>query len=358
METKNFRSFVAIALVVGTIVSLTTTSGVVAAQTTNSSNIEINNNNCQENGLSGNDVNSAIAAASDDEGGGSGSSASTEDDADEPGDNDLNDNEDTDTGNEDVGEANDDENAEGGEQQNNNGGASESTSANDNSGDAAGQFPLPNFDPCNYSNDGIVNNPHFTLTPGTTYTYEGKTEDGKEKNIVMVTNETKEILGINATVVWDRVWLEDELTEETFDWFAQDKEGNVWYLGEDSKEFENGQVTTTEGSWEAGVDGAKPGIIMESNPQVGDKYRQEFYKGHAEDQAEVVSLNETATVPFGTFTNCLKTSESTPLEPTTGDEDKYYCTDVGGVVLEVAIESGERSELIDFSQNGSGGTAA
>ena len=353
MQTKSFRSFVGVVLLVGTIVSLTTSSGVVAAQTTNSTNIGINNNNCQVNGLSGNDdVNSATAAASDDASGGSGATA--EDDADEPGDNDVNNKEDTDTGNEDVGEANDDDNAEGGEQQNNGGGgATESTSANDNSGDAAGQFPLPNFDPCNYSNDGIVNNPHFTLTPGTTYTYDSETEDGKEKNIVMVTNETKEILGINATVVWDRVWLEDELTEETFDWFAQDKEGNVWYLGEDSKEFENGQVSTTEGSWEAGVDGAQPGIIMESNPQVGDKYRQEYSKGNAEDQAEVASLNETATVPFGTFTNCLQTHESTPLEPTTGDEDKYYCTDVGGVVLEVAIDSGERSELIDFTHNNS-----
>ena len=359
MQTKSFHSFVAVALLVGTIVSLTTTSGIVAAQTTNSSNIQINNNNCQGNGLSGNDVNSATAVASDDEGGGGGGGDTAEDDADEPGDNDVNDEEDTDTGNEDVGEANDDDDTEEGEQQNSDGGgATESTAANENSGDAAGQFPLPNFDPCNYSNDGIVNNPHFTLTPGTTFTYEGETEDGKEKNIVMVTNETKEILGINATVVWDRVWLEGELIEETFDWFAQDKEGNVWYLGEDSKEFENRQVTTTEGSWEAGADGAKPGIIMESNPQVGDQYRQEFYKGHAEDQAEVVSLNETATVPFGTFTNCLKTSESTPLEPTTGDEDKYYCTDVGGVVLEVAIESGERSELTDFSQNGSGGSTA
>jgi len=357
MQTKNFRSFVAIAFFVGTVGSLTTTSGVVAAQTTNSSNIEINNNNCQENGLSGNNVKSDTAAASEDEGS---SGATADDDADEPGDNDVNDEEDKDTSNEDVGEVNDDhDNAEGREQQNSDGGgATESKSANDNSGDSAGQFPLPSFDPCNYSNNGIVNNPHFTLTPGATYTYETETEDGKEKNIVMITNETKEILGINATVVWDRVWLEDQLTEETFDWFAQDRDGNVWYLGEDSKEFENAQITTTEGSWEAGVDGAQPGIIMESNPQVGDKYRQEFYKGHAEDQAEVVSLNETATVPFGTFTNCLKTSESTPLEPTTGDEDKYYCTDVGGVVLEVAIESGERSELTDFSQNGSGGTAA
>jgi hypothetical protein len=343
MQPKDVLMFAAVAMLVGTIASMTTTSGAFATQITeNSSNSNDNSNSssddCQDNNSAGDNADSATAATSDND------NAATNDDADEQGDNDVNDQEDTDTGNEDTGEANDDE-----EQ---NDGATASTSANDNAADATDQFPLPKFDPCNYSNDGIVDNPYFTLTPGTTFTYEGETEDGTEKNVVIVTDETKEILGINATVVWDRVWLEDELIEETFDWYAQDKEGNVWYLGEDSKEYENGEVVSTEGSWEAGVDGAKPGIIMEADPQVGDQYRQEYYPGHAEDQAEVVSLNEEVTVPFGTFTDCLQTRDSTPLEPTTGDEDKYYCTDVGGVVLEVAIESGERSELIDFNQSG------
>jgi hypothetical protein len=341
MRTKDILMFAAVALLVGSIVSMTTTYGAFAAQTQNSSNSNNNNNNnCQDNNLAGNNADSATEAASDSENGAT-------DDADEQGDNDVNDEEDTDTGNEDAGEVDDEEQ---------NDGATESTSANDNAADANDQFPLPKFDPCNYSNDGIVDNPYFTLTPGTTFTYEGETEDGTEKNIVIVTDETKEILGIKATVVWDRVWLDEELIEETFDWYAQDKEGNVWYLGEDSKEYENGEVVSTEGSWEAGVDGAKPGIIMEADPQVGDSYKQEYYVGHAEDQAEVVSLNEEVTVPFGTFTNCLQTSDSTPLEPTTGDEDKYYCTDVGGVVLEVAIDSGERSELVDFVQGSSAAT--
>ena len=149
--------------------------------------------------------------------------------------------------------------------------------------------------------------------------------------------------------MWDRVWLDEDLTEATFDWYAQDNEGNVWYMGEDSKEYENGEVVSTEGSWEAGVDGAKPGIIMKADPQVGDSYRQEFYPGHAEDAAKVVSLNETVTVPFGTFTNCLQTRDVNLLDPTE-NEDKYYCTSVGGVTLEVAIDSGERTELIDFQQ--------
>jgi hypothetical protein len=146
--------------------------------------------------------------------------------------------------------------------------------------------------------------------------------------------------------VRDTVTLDGELIEDTFDWFAQDIDGNVWYLGEDTKEYENGEVVTTEGSWEAGVDGAEAGIVMLANPQVGDAYRQEWYPGHAEDVAEVVSLNEEVTVPFGTFTNCLQTRDFSTLEPEL-NEFKYYCTSVGAVTLEVVIDSGERVELID-----------
>jgi hypothetical protein len=336
MQTKPILMYVAAMILVGTIVSMTT-SNVFATQTGNSSNSNnnnnINTNNCQQNDLTGDNVdNSATVSTSDRENGGT-------DDADEPGDNDVNDEEeDTDSGNEDAGEADDQE-------QNNDDAAS--TSSNDNAASANDQYPLPKFDPCNFGNQ-IIDNPYFTLTPGTTFTYQTKTEDGTEKDMVIVTNETKEILGITTTVVWDRVWLDEELTEETFDWHAQDKQGNVWYMGEDSKEYENGKVVSTEGSWEAGVDGAKPGIIMEADPQVGDSYRQEYYPGHAEDAAKVVSLNETVKVPFGTFTNCLQTRDVSLLDPTQ-DEDKYYCTSVGGVTLEVAIDSGERAELIDVN---------
>ena len=330
--------FMTVAILVGTIVSMTT-SNVLATQTGNSSNNsssssngannKFNTNNCQESDLAGDNMdNSATVAISDSENGAT-------DDADEPGDNDVNDQEDTDTGNEDAGEANDQE-------QNSDGQAS--TSANDNT---AGAPVLPAFDPCNFGNE-TIDNPYFTLTPGTTFTYQTVTEDGTEKDIVLVTDKTKEILGITTTVVWDRVWLDEELIEETFDWYAQDKDGNVWYMGEDSKEYENGKVVSTEGSWEAGVDGAKPGIIMEANPQVGDSYRQEYYPGHAEDAAKVVSLNETVKVPFGTFTNCLQTRDISLLD-TTQDEDKYYCADVGGVTLEVAADSGDRTELIDIN---------
>jgi hypothetical protein len=189
MQTKPILMYVAAMILVGTIVSMTT-SNVFATQTGNSSNSNnnnnINTNNCQQNDLTGDNVdNSATVSTSDRENDGT-------DDADEPGDNDVNDEEeDTDSGNEDAGEADDQE-------QNNDDAAS--TSSNDNAASANDQYPLPKFDPCNFGNQ-IIDNPYFTLTPGTTFTYQTKTEDGTEKDIAIVTNETKEILGITTTVV-------------------------------------------------------------------------------------------------------------------------------------------------------------
>jgi hypothetical protein len=323
MQTKPILMYVAVAILVGSIVSMTTSSEVFAAQTGNSNNSNTNansnsnTNDCPENGSGG-------------------------DDADEPGDNDVNDEEDTDTGNEDEGEANDDEEEE---EQN---GSTGSTSADGNGGGATDQISHKKFDPCYFSNEEIIDNPYLTFTPGATFTYRSETDEGTEEDIVTVTDETKEILGVTARVVRDTVSLDGELIEDTFDWFAQDKEGNVWYLGEDTKEYENGEVVSTEGSWEAGVDGAKAGIIMLADPQVGDTYRQEWYPGVAEDAAEVISLNEEVTVPYGTFTNCLQTREFSTLDPEL-NEYKFYCPDVGGVTLEEVIDSGETVELIDVN---------
>ena len=192
-----------------------------------------------------------------------------------------------------------------------------------------------------------INNKFFTLVPGTTFVYESKTEDGIEHVETYVTNKIKDVAGIKTTEVWDRVWLDGELIEETFDWYAQDNSGNVWYFGEDSKEYESGTVISTKGSWEAGVDGAKPGIIMKASPKVGDSYRQEFYIGQAEDMAEILSLDESVTVPYGSFSGCLKTKDWTPLEPDKV-EHKYYCQDVGSVTLEISVDGEERMELIDI----------
>jgi hypothetical protein len=311
MQPKEILMFTAVAILVGSITSMTTTSEVFAPNTGNSNNTNANTNtnDCTGNGLAG-------------------------DDADEPGDNDVNDEEDTDTGNEDEEE----------EEQN---GGTASTLAEGSGGGATDEIAHLKFDPCNFSNE-IIDNPHFDLIPGTTFTYESETEEGTEEIIVVVTDETKEILGVTATVVHDTASLDEELIEDTFDWFAQDKEGNVWYLGEDTKEYENGEVVSTEGSWEAGVDGAEAGIVMLADPQVGDTYRQEWYPGRAEDAAEVVSLSEEVTVPYGTFMNCLQTREFSTLDPEL-NEYKYYCTAIGAVTLEVVIDSGERVELIDVN---------
>lgn len=193
-----------------------------------------------------------------------------------------------------------------------------------------------------------VNNPFFTLTPGTTFVYEGEDDEGETERIVVeVTGQRKTVLGVACTVVRDRVYVDDELVEDTFDWFAQDKHGNVWYFGEDVKNYEGGQLVDTLGSWEAGVDGAEPGYIMLADPKVGDTYQQEYYAGEAEDMAEVLSLNATVNIDYGTFNNCLQTKEWTPLEPGI-TEHKFYCREIGFVIYEKKVqgESGEVA-LID-----------
>ena len=202
----------------------------------------------------------------------------------------------------------------------------------------------PAIEPANFVS--VIDNPYFPLTPGTTYVYEGETSDGREHSEDQVTSDTKEVLGVTCVVVWNRATLDGELIEETYDWYAQDKDGNVWYFGEDTKEYKNGAVVSTEGSWEAGVDGALPGIIMEADPQVGDVYRQEYYEGEAEDMAGILSLTETATVPYGSYTDALMTKEWTPLEPALV-EHKYYAQGVG-LVLETIVQGGrEQIELIE-----------
>ena len=216
----------------------------------------------------------------------------------------------------------------------------------DEDDDGSGEAVIykPQVDPENFV-DGI-DNPYFPLTPGTTWTYEADTEDGKEVIVVVVTNQTKVIMGINCTVVRDTVTIGGELFEDTYDWYAQDKDGNVWYMGEDSKEYEDGEVDPA-GSWEAGVNGAQPGIIMMAQPLPGFRYRQEYYKGEAEDMGEVLSLNETITVPWGTYNNCVMIRDINPFEPEV-EEHKYYAEGIG-VVGELTIRGGdERVELISM----------
>jgi hypothetical protein len=165
-----------------------------------------------------------------------------------------------------------------------------------------------------------------------------------------VTHSTKQIMGVKCVVVDDRVLAHGNLTEKTFDWYAQDKNGNVWYFGENSKEYKNGKVST-EASWEAGKDGAEPGVIMQAHPKVGRTYRQEYLKGVAEDMAKVLDLNGSVTVPYSSFNHVLVTKEWSPLEPGVVAH-KYYAAG-GGDVKEVAVKGPlETLELVDVRSNG------
>lgn len=203
----------------------------------------------------------------------------------------------------------------------------------------------PTIDPANFV--AVIDNPYFPLTPGTVRIYEGQTDKGFEHVEVTVTSDTKQIMGVTCVVVKDIVTVDGKMEEETYDWYAQDKDGNVWYFGEDTKKYEEDGTVSTEGSFEAGKDGAWPGILMKGSPKVGDVYREEYYLGHAEDEAEVVGLNEAVSVPYGSFSEVLKTKNTTRLEPDLL-ENKYYAKGVGSV-LEVDVAGGSgQIELIEL----------
>jgi len=216
---------------------------------------------------------------------------------------------------------------------------------------AAPRCPLPRFGPGRDYHPRIVpanfgphvTNPWFPLKPGTTLVYTG-TKDGKKAlNLVMTTSRTRVVDGVRTRVVEDRLYLNNVLEERTSDYYAQDRCGNVWYFGEDTAELDrNGRVVSTEGSFHAGVDGAQPGVFMEAHPHVGRKFRQEWYRGHAEDVFWVLKRSSRVTVPFGSFRHALRTAETTALEPGVLD-NKYYVRGVGEVA-ELSIK-GPREAL-------------
>lgn len=201
------------------------------------------------------------------------------------------------------------------------------------------------LDPADFVDE--IDNPYWPLKPGSRWVYTETDADGNEMQVeVTVTDEKKDILGISATVVHDVVSQDGEVIEDTLDWYAQDVDGNIWYMGEDTKEYEDGEVVSTEGSWEAGVDGAQAGIAVPGNPESGMTYRQEYYAGEAEDRGKILSLDEHVEVPYGAFDGCLQTEDTTPLEPDVL-ENKYYCRGVGPV-LAVDLSGGGREELVTF----------
>lgn len=191
-----------------------------------------------------------------------------------------------------------------------------------------------------------VANPWFPLVPGTTFVYRGVKDGKAARDVYAVTRATKTIQGVRCTAVRDRLHLAGRLEERTTDWYAQDRHGNVWYFGEATAELDRaGQVTSTEGTWQAGRDGAQAGIYMTARPMVGQSRRQEYYKGHAEDHFSVLTLRARVSVPYLTSNRALLTKEWTPLEPGTLDH-KYYVRGIGEV-KEVAVKGPtERLELV------------
>ncbi len=207
------------------------------------------------------------------------------------------------------------------------------------------------LDPATFTAD--VDNPYFPLRPGTRWTYREVESDGTSMEVVVIaTDVTRRIAnGIDARVVRDTVRQDGEIVEDTFDWYAQDDDGNVWYLGEDTAEFEDGEIASREGSFEAGVDGAQPGIIMPADPTAGQRYRQEFLEGEAEDNGAVLSAEERAEVEAGSYDDAVLTKDTNALEPEVL-EYKLYARDVG-MVLALNVSGGSgREELVSVDEVG------
>jgi hypothetical protein len=204
----------------------------------------------------------------------------------------------------------------------------------------------PKIDPANFVRK--IDNRYFPLIPGTAFHYRGYAGNTPQRDDMVVTGQTKRILGVTCTVVRDTVSEHGKAVERTFDWYAQDKQGNVWYMGENSLELRNGRLRRASDSWEAGINGAKPGIIMRGNPQPGDVYRQEYYPpAGALDQARVFGVHPTVKVPNGTYKRTLVTVEWSPVEPQL--EKKTYASGVGEIEEQVTAGGHERFQLVSIT---------
>jgi len=216
----------------------------------------------------------------------------------------------------------------------------------------AGPCELPEFGSASFTNPLVIDNPFWPLVPGTTFVYEPVPNDDNVVNTVTVTKHTKKITvggkSIKCRVVYDVETVDGDITEETYDWYAQDDEGNIWYFGEDTTEYLDDGTISKEGSWEAGVDGALPGYLILAEPSPGLCYQQEYYEDEAQDIAKVLRLDAEVSLETGDFfENCLVTKEWTPLE--SGNvEHKYYAPGTGLVLIEELKEKTVRVELIDI----------
>jgi hypothetical protein len=203
------------------------------------------------------------------------------------------------------------------------------------------------LDPSKFTTE--IDNPYWPMRPGSHWVYR-EVEDGEAQRVdVTVTNKTKVLGGVMARVVHDRVTRNGQVFEDTYDWYAQDSDGNIWYLGEDTKEYENGKLKTTEGSWAYGVDGAQPGVVVPADPKQGMRYREEYYAGHAEDAASVLNVGSQVQVPYGRFKDAMLTRNYSSLEPTV-EEMKLYARGVGPV-MELLVSGGSgRTELLSYAK--------
>ena len=206
--------------------------------------------------------------------------------------------------------------------------------------------PTPSPDPDDFV--PRIDNTYLPLVPGSTWTYESRSSTGTETITVTVTDETRMVAGVETTVVHDEVRdARGKLVEDTYDWFAQDRAGNVWYFGEDTTAYDEEEIST-EGSWEAGVDGAMAGVAMLAAPRIGDGYRQEFREGVAEDQGEVLRISVTLELDTESYDDVLVTSDTTPLEPEL-EERKYYAPGIGLVAEETVRGEKEHVQLVTFT---------
>jgi hypothetical protein len=222
--------------------------------------------------------------------------------------------------------------------------------ASDTAGHDARSCPLPVYGPGRSYHPRIdrksfaarVTNPWFPLVVGRTMVYTGVKDGKRALNVVVVTRHVRRIDGVRTRVVEDRLYLNGVLEERTRDYYAQDRCGNVWYFGEDTATLDaKGKVTSTEGSFHAGVDGAQPGVMMQAKPRPGRWFRQEWYAGQAEDRFKVAAMSAAITVPYGSFRSALRTEERTSLEPDVVD-NKYYVKGVGEV-FEGAVKGGQEA---------------
>ena len=212
----------------------------------------------------------------------------------------------------------------------------------------------PVINPAEFTTD--ITNEYLSLPLGKRMVYSSLTEDGPERIDILIPGWTRNIEGVETLVFWDRVYLDGQLIEDTRDYLAQHKgTGDVWYFGEHVDNYEDGVLKDHEGAWLTGVDGAEPGIWALANPRAGDAFRNEYYRGFAEDMTEIIATNQTVTTPLGTYTNCVKTLDWSPLFEATANN--YFCKEVGGTALEVELAgpgspTEQRIELIELNVTG------